>query len=114
MLLFVYGTLRRGEPSHSLLAGARFVGTAQTEPRYELVDLGEYPALVEGGDTAVVGELYDVNHEMLVQLDIYEDVPTLYERKSLRFAQQQAAGYLMRREHAEGLPRIASGDWRRR
>ena len=37
--------------------GARLVATARTAPRYTLVDLGPYPALVEDGDTAVFGEV---------------------------------------------------------
>ncbi len=39
-LLFVYGTLKRGERANRLLSGQRFVGAAETEPRYRLVDLG--------------------------------------------------------------------------
>ena len=51
MLLFVYGTLRRGEPNHRELGEARFLGRARTAPVYELVDLGSFPGLLEGGST---------------------------------------------------------------
>ena len=59
-LLFVYGTLLEGHPGHGLLAGARFDGTARTEPSFELIDLGAYAALVPGGSTSISGEIYDV------------------------------------------------------
>jgi gamma-glutamylaminecyclotransferase len=114
MRVFVYGTLQRGEPSHAQLQGARFVASAVTEPTYELVSLGEYPALLEGGSSAVVGELYDVDSELLARLDLFEDVPELYERKVIRIAGHHAQGYVMRREQAHSAERIASGDWRRR
>src|SRR4051812_88896 len=50
-LLFFYGTLRRGERNHHVLAatGARFVGRAVTRDARRLVDLGPYPALLREG-----------------------------------------------------------------
>ena len=112
MLLFVYGTLRRGEANHAQLRDARFVATARTEPQYELVDLGGYPALLEDGDTAIVGEIYEVDANKLERLDVFEDVPSLYERKSIRIADAEAEVYVMPRDRADRAPRIADGDWR--
>jgi hypothetical protein len=57
MLLFVYGTLRRDAANHRELRDATFIGRARTQPKYELVDMGGYPALLEGGADAVVGEV---------------------------------------------------------
>ena len=114
MRLFVYGTLRRDEPAHALLAGAASLGVAATEPAFTLFDMGEYPAIVEGGSTAVLGELYDVDDALLVELDRYEDVPDLYLRVERSVAGKAALIYVLRPEHANGRPAIASGDWRRR
>lgn len=115
MLLFVYGTLREGEVGHSELGTARCIARGvRTEPCYELIDLGEYPALVEGGHQAVVGDLYEVGDALLPQLDAYEDAPGLYQRKTLRIGEHDAQCYLLPREHAPDAPRIASGDWRKR
>ena len=55
-LLFVYGTLRRGGAQERLLIHLRPVATTQTLPSYTLLDLHNFPALIEGGETAVVGE----------------------------------------------------------
>jgi len=113
VLLFVYGTLMRGESAHALLGPtARFVGEAQTEPRFTLLDMGEYPALVEGGTTAVRGELYEIDAELLAVLDRYEDVPELYERRTLRLGDRDALAYVMHSHLGRGVGTIASGNWR--
>jgi gamma-glutamylaminecyclotransferase len=111
MLLFVYGTLRRGQSNHSQLGGARFVAEARTEPRFELVDLGGYPGLLEGGTTAVQGELYELDAALLARLDEFEDVPGLYERKQISLADASAHVYVMPRNRASLAPRIELGDW---
>lgn len=114
MRLFAYGTLRHGEPGHALLGGAPLLGVAATAPAFTLVDMGEYPAIVEGGSTAVIGELYEVDPALLVELDRYEDVPELYLRVERAVAGVPALIYVLRPEHARGRPVIASGDWLRR
>lgn len=111
MLLFVYGTLRQGERNHAELKGARFVREASTHPRYQLVDMGGFPALLEGGSTAVRGELYEVEEGSLPHLDAFEDVPSLYERKPVSIPGASALGYVMRPEVAQAAPVIPSGDW---
>ena len=113
MLLFVYGTLCRGEPNHRVLGKARFVAHVRTAPFYDLVDLGHFPALLEGGSTAVHGELYEVDESWVGHVDAFEDVPVLYDRKPVRLEGRAAIGYVMRPEVAGAAPRIASGDWRR-
>lgn len=113
VLLFVYGTLMRGESAHALLGPtARFIAEAYTEPRFTLLDMGEYPALVEGGTTAVRGELHEIDGELLDALDRYEDVPELYERRTLRLGDRNALAYVMHAHLGLGLGAIASGDWR--
>lgn len=113
VLLFVYGTLMRGESAHGLLgADARFVAEACTEPRFTLLDMGEYPALVEGGTTAVRGELFEIDGALLPSLDAYEDVPEMYARRSIEVDGRIAVAYVLRPELALGIGPIASGDWR--
>ncbi len=113
--LFVYGTLMRGEASHALLAGAPFLGDATTAARFTLVDLGAYPALVEGGSSAVQGELYASSAELLAVLDAFEEHPRVYRRAAIELAGGGAAeAYVLPAQLARGRPAIAGGDWRGR
>ena len=41
--------LRAGEPNHYLLDDHDLVGEARTEPAFELVSLGAFPAMIAGG-----------------------------------------------------------------
>ncbi|HVY49326.1 MAG TPA: gamma-glutamylcyclotransferase family protein [Minicystis sp.] len=113
MLLFVYGTLLAGEASHAELAGAVLLGPARTSPDYELVDLGDYPALLRRGATSVAGELYDVAPDLLARLDAFEGHPTLFRRATVRLGDgRRAAAYLYPRRRAKTAARIDCGDYR--
>jgi gamma-glutamylcyclotransferase (GGCT)/AIG2-like uncharacterized protein YtfP len=114
-VLFVYGTLLRGESAHARLDGANALGDATTAASFHLVDLGPYPALVEGGTTAVLGELYEVNAKMLGALDVYEEVPRLFKRVPIALSDGAVAEtYTLDAEQTRGRRRIRSGDWRAR
>ncbi len=84
--LFVYGTLKRGQRNHGLLADQPFVGEAVTEPLYRLVDCGRYPALVEDAASgrAVRGEVFLVDDATRARLDLLEGVPHLYQLLPVR------------------------------
>jgi len=113
--LFVYGTLLSGEPGHGLLDGAAALGPARTKPAYDLFDLGPYPALVEGGATAIVGEVVEVTMPMLAALDLHEEVPRLFQRRPIDLDDgRRVDAYLLEREQVRGRRRIRSGDWRAR
>jgi gamma-glutamylcyclotransferase (GGCT)/AIG2-like uncharacterized protein YtfP len=112
-LVFVYGTLKRGQNNHHHLAGspccgeARLVGLA-------LHDLGPFPMAITSLDpTAVVcGELYGVPAERLEQLDRFEGVPRLYQRQRWPLADgRQAWVYLGRSHQVRHAPRLADGSW---
>jgi len=111
-LVFVYGTLLNGEPNHRVLAEAELVGLASTEPAF-LVDLGAFPALVPGGNTAVAGEVYKVDNATLARLDRLEGHPRFYRREPITLdSGQDALAYLQAIEQTRGQLRISSGDWR--
>jgi gamma-glutamylcyclotransferase (GGCT)/AIG2-like uncharacterized protein YtfP len=82
-ILFVYGTLKRGQRNHRLMREARFLGETVTAPQYTLLDLGPFPGMITGGTTAVHGELYEVGPELLARLDRHEGVPRFYVRESI-------------------------------
>jgi len=114
-VLFVYGSLLRGESNHARLDGARALGDAKTAAAFELFDLGPYPALVAVGATAVAGELYEVDAKMLAALDVYEEVPRLFKRVRIALADgAEAQAYTLDAEQVRGRRRIRSGDWRTR
>ena len=115
VLLFVYGTLRRNEVGHGLLRRATFLGEATTTPGYVLLDLGEYPGLVDAGETAVHGELYQVSASCLDDLDEYEGCPVLFHRGPVTLSDgREATTYLVGEELAEDRPHVANGLWPRR
>uniref|UniRef100_A0A2M4AQA8 Gamma-glutamylcyclotransferase family protein n=1 Tax=Anopheles triannulatus TaxID=58253 RepID=A0A2M4AQA8_9DIPT len=88
--VFVYGTLKQGEPNHHWLTDvangkASFVGRGTTVTRYPLVIGSRYniPFLLDvpGRGHQVRGEIYDIDDRMLARLDVLEDYPRLYERR---------------------------------
>jgi gamma-glutamylcyclotransferase (GGCT)/AIG2-like uncharacterized protein YtfP len=114
-LLFVYGTELPGEDDHALLEGATLLGPATTEPQFDLVDLGARAALVAGGLTAVMGELYSVPVAILADLDRRAGHPILYRRTPLRLADGRTGdAYMLEADQVRGRRRVRSGDWRAR
>lgn len=111
--VFVYGTLLSGEPNHRLLTAASLVGEARTEPAFELVSLGAFPAMVAGGRTAVAGEVYEVDAGTLTDLDRLEGHPRFYQRRRIRLEDGgEVLAYVLTADQALGRPSIASGNWR--
>ncbi|KAK2584816.1 hypothetical protein KPH14_007129 [Odynerus spinipes] len=87
--IFVYGTLKRGEPNHKLIQDAangyaKFLGLAKTTTTYPLIIATKYniPFLLKksGIGHHVIGEIYDVDSKMLTRLDELEEHPHFYER----------------------------------
>lgn len=114
-LLFVYDTLREGEPLHAQLGESRFIGVASTLPAFSLVDLGPYAALLRGGSTSVVGELYAVSLQTRRQLDVERQVPLLFNRERVQLADgSEADAYILPADKARGRRRLAQGDWKKR
>lgn len=113
--LFVYGALLEGHPGHGLLEGAELLGTALTEPAFDLVDLGAYAAIVPGGSTSVAGEVYLASLDIRARIDRERQVPILFERARIRLADgSEAEAYVMSADKVRGRRRLRHGDWRRR
>ena len=85
-LVFVYGTLRRGSagamairfPNSKFIADAKVSGS--------LYDLGAYPGvLLNESNSLVIGEVYEVDDEILHKLDDYE-ASSHYWRKQVEIS----------------------------
>lgn len=88
--VFVYGTLKNGQPNHYWLTNtmnglASYASSGTTKNRFPLVIGTRYnvPFLLNKPGTGrnIKGEIYDIDEKMLEKLDILEDYPHLYDRQ---------------------------------
>lgn len=118
-LLFTYGTLMKGERNEFLLDDAKYIGRVVTTPNYKLFRIDGnfvFPALIDGGNTAIKGELYEVPMSALAGMDRMEGHPHLYCRKyiDIEGANDYAAiayFFVDKQSLIENYTEIESGDW---
>jgi gamma-glutamylcyclotransferase (GGCT)/AIG2-like uncharacterized protein YtfP len=103
-LLFVYGSLQRGECNHGELQGTRFVGEVRTASRYGLCVLGHYPALAVRGARAVAGELYEVDARTLHDLDTFEGAAYRRDWVALADGRRAQAYFLAPAAESRAIP----------
>jgi gamma-glutamylcyclotransferase (GGCT)/AIG2-like uncharacterized protein YtfP len=113
ILLFVYGTLKRGGRRHGLLAGQLSRGEARTRPLYALHHLGSYPGLVAatGAGQVVRGELYEIDCALLGRLDRVEGAPELFDLGSVELEDGVGPAWAYFYQLGPAGPRIESGVW---
>lgn len=83
--VFVYGTLKKGQPNHHILdsPGCYFIGEASLPTdQWEMYNLGAYPAITmaTGPCEKIRGEVYEVDEKTFNKLDWLEGYPDLYDR----------------------------------
>jgi gamma-glutamylcyclotransferase (GGCT)/AIG2-like uncharacterized protein YtfP len=122
-LLFVYGTLRRGE-SADLGAGRHrslvdYIGDDIING--ELYDLGPYPGakvkpgLFKPDSPHIVGNVYRLRSESIIgMLDAYEGYPTLYGRVQTMTNKGRQVWVYVYQHEVLPLQRLECGDWQRR
>lgn len=109
-LLFVYGTLKRGQANHARLHGARWEGEATLESAC-LFDLGPFPMAI-AGEGLIEGEVYALTSAALEEIDAFEGVPRLYQRHWLPLADgRQAWVYLGQPRQVRHVRRVPGGRW---
>ncbi len=108
--VFVYGTLRRGQRNHHVLAGSEMLGTCSTEARFTLIDAGGFPGAVPGGNQCVKGEVYEVEQSVLSYVDLLEAHPHFFRRAEISTMFGTCWTYLYRQAHGSEAV-IGSGDW---
>jgi len=110
--VFIYGSLLPGCVNHHVIQDAKCLGTALTKPEFDLIDLGEYPALVQNGSTQVHGRLYVIDDALLHRLDEFEDHPDLYQRLEIALeGGEMAQTYVFPRENLWSQTVVSSGNW---
>lgn len=118
MLLFVYGTLKRGGKYHTYLEEANLVAE-QATAKGALYDTGlGYPAFSLAGGGDVVGEVYDIPDVLWPALDFLEDCvgeeSDLYGKKTLTVQTEngpvEAVVYMARQQDLLKT-KISSGNW---
>uniref|UniRef100_A0A8C5NV42 Gamma-glutamylaminecyclotransferase n=1 Tax=Jaculus jaculus TaxID=51337 RepID=A0A8C5NV42_JACJA len=91
--VFVYGTLKRGQPNHKVMLDcangwAAFRGRGVTMEPFPLVIAGKHniPWLLclPGQGHCVAGEIYAVDGQMLRFLDDFEGCPDMYQRTAVQ------------------------------
>lgn len=111
-LVFIYGNLRRGGSNHHMLAESDFLGPYRTAPQYTMFRLGQFPAVVPRGETAITGEVYRVADDVFGLLDELECYPQVFSRQRIETPAGDAWMYLYNRlvgtEHV-----VNHGDWLR-
>ena len=114
-LVFVYGTLRRGSARAMSIRfpNSKFIADAKVSGK--LYDLGAYPGLLlDESDSLVIGEVYEVDDEILAELDDFE-ASSEYWRKQVEVSlgTQQRTCWTYEPDPAIHSPHtlITSGDW---
>ncbi|RZF40464.1 hypothetical protein LSTR_LSTR000343 [Laodelphax striatellus] len=88
--VFVYGTLKKGEPNHFILEDSsngysKCLFEAKTKSKYPLIIGSPYniPFMIDLKSTGfnVCGEVYVVDDKMLAVLDELEEHPNVYKRR---------------------------------
>ena len=69
-LVFVYGTLQKGERNHRFLERAEFVGHAKLK-NIEIYENDWYPVIIDGTENCL-GEIYSITPQELIKLAILE------------------------------------------
>ncbi|KAG5666712.1 hypothetical protein PVAND_014727 [Polypedilum vanderplanki] len=88
--VFVYGTLKRGQPNHYLMTDksngySKFITIGETIVSFPLVVATRYniPFLLNrpGMGNQISGEIFEVDEKMFAVLDKLEDYPSWYDRE---------------------------------
>lgn len=116
-LVFVYGTLRRGGAGAMSMRFPNSKFVAEAKVRGSLYDLGAYPGLLlNESHSLVMGEVYEVDDELLNKLDDFE-ASSNYARQqvevSLGAGKEIAWIYVPERnpEFYSQRTLITAGDW---
>ena len=115
MRIFVYGTLLTGFGNWErfLKDKAYYRGLGETLPVYTMLNLGSFPGVIEGGSTAIKGEIFEVDAQTLARLDRLEGHPNFYRRTPITLADGRPVEiYISNRSDTQHYTVVTSGSWR--
>ena len=107
LLLFVYGSLKRGQSNHAQLTAANFVASARTVPQFALRVQDGFPTLVPGTQS-IRGELFAIPVGELPALDAFEG--DSYLRCEIELLDSRCALTYMARDPGAGQA-YAGDEW---
>lgn len=115
-LVAVYGSLRKKQSNYEYyLSSSTYKGTFSTEPEYTLHSLTYYPGLKLNGNHSIVMEVYEVDKEILQDLNKLEGYSsvkksTFYDRIEINTPWGKAFTYIYVNELLKESI-VESGDW---
>ncbi len=90
--VFVYGTLRKGDCRFVILEGCECLHEEAFVDGFEMLNFGSFPGIVPGAGR-IVGEIYEIDDELLAQLDRIEGYREDDPKNSLYIRQKVDAFY---------------------
>lgn len=119
MKVFLYGTLMKGERNNHLLKSSKFIKDIKTTPNFTMYSCTHFPAVIEGGNTSIKGELWWVTERDLIDLDRLESHPNFYVRKQIELENgEKVEAYILPIDILNGCigswKENVTGSWRAR
>ena len=113
MKVLVYGSLKRDFGNHGTMerAGGVYLKEGVTLPQYTMISMGYFPGVLDQGDTAIHGEVYEVKD--LYPLDGLEGHPSFYCREIITLEDgDEVWMYILQRDGSLiGDAKVDSGIW---
>jgi len=111
--VMVYGSLKsgRGFGNHSLIEHCDKLGDFTTPKEYTMYHLGGFPGIVCEGNTAIVGEVYEVDDDTFSRLDLLEGYPHFYNRKEIKTDYGDAWIYFLAKNESWSDTIVENGEW---
>lgn len=85
VFIFVYGSLKQHFGNNKWLFNSPCLGRYSTlKNNYSMVSLGNFPGVIPGGKYKILGEIYEIDYEILSELDFLEGNGIFYKRKKIQ------------------------------
>lgn len=112
--VFVYGTLKSGYGNHGWLKGASLVSRAKLFG-YSLKHGHAFPAMYKDGtapeERSVFGEIYQIDADILGDLDRLEGVPNHYQRILVNCGKEGKLWTYVQHKPLFQFSRVVDGNW---